>query len=368
MKKESVCGFSLSVVVFAFVLAPTGCDRCSRQATGITTPESTLGNAAPIVVMTDGGAVSSQALITEALANKVAGPTPSGGKISGATTPMAVECKSLGQPVSPTIFGIAWADTDKDIGATAHRWGGNTTTRYNPKLGAWNTGSDWFWQNLKIDSHEVFLAKAAAKGGLAAITVPIMGWVAKDTTSASFPISAFGPQQKIDPDHPAFGNGTKADGKTLIPPGDPTRTSVKVTPEDVAEFVTKVLAYEKKLGKKSFSSGFSTMSQGSGTRRTGTFIPSHSPTTSYSKKRSRSVLRFAKQTQVLSSPAPRPTDGGSTFTARKTRSQGSEANPIVRRTATYRCSPGTCENSQSTKKNRRAYSRRPRRSRLSASR
>ena len=200
--------------------------------------------------MSDGGAVQVKAVITEALAASVAGPTPSGGKISGATTPMVIECKSPGQHVSPTIFGIAWADTDKDIGATAHRWGGNTTSRYNYKLGAWNTGNDWFWQNIKIDSHEVFLGKVAEKGGLAAITVPIMGWVAKDTSSASFPASVFGPQEKTDPDHPEFGNGKKSDGKALIKPGEPTRTSVAVTPEDVADFVRKVRAYEKKLGKK----------------------------------------------------------------------------------------------------------------------
>jgi hypothetical protein len=238
------------VLLLAVVAAGAGCERCSRKDTVTPTPDTTSGSAAPIMVMADGGPVRSQTVITEAIASKVAGPTPSGGKISGATTPMAVECKSAGQPVSPTIFGIAWADTDKDLGATAHRWGGNTTSRYNFKISAWNTGNDWFWQNIKIDSHEVFLAKAAEKGGLAAITVPIMGWVSKDTTSASFPVSAFGPQEKTDPDHPDFGNGKKPDGKTLVPPGEPTRTSVKMTPEEIGEFVTKVRAYEKKLGKK----------------------------------------------------------------------------------------------------------------------
>ena len=238
----------------AFVIlaaSGVGCERCSNKDT--VTPKSqdgTSGSAAPIMVMVDGGAVKAQTVITEALANKVAGPTPSGGKITGATTPMAVECKSPGQPVSPTIFGIAWADTDKDIGATAHRWGGNTTTRYNHKIGAWNHAQDWFWQNNKIDSHEVFLSKVAEKGGLAAITVPIMGWVAKDTTSASFPVSVFGPQEKTDSLHPDFGNGKKPDGKTLIPPKEPTRTSVAVTPEDVGELVKSVRAYEKKIGKK----------------------------------------------------------------------------------------------------------------------
>lgn len=253
MTNSVVRARALGPLVLFFVAAlgaGAGCERCSKKDTTTPTTDVGAGPAASIVVMADGGPVQTQAVITEALATKVAGPTPSGGKISGATTPMTVDCKSPGQVVSPTIFGIAWADTDKDIGATAHRWGGNTTSRYNYKLGAWNTANDWFWQNIKIDSHEVFLGKVAEKAGLAAITVPIMGWVAKDTSSASFPVSVFGPQEKTDPDHPDFGNGKKADGKTLIPPKEPTRTSVAVTPEDVGEFVKKVRAYEKKLGKK----------------------------------------------------------------------------------------------------------------------
>ena len=230
-------------------LSGIGCERCSKTETTVA-PSPSASVAGPVILTADGGKVQAQSVITEQLAASVAGPTPSGGKISGATTPMTIECKSPGQPVSPTIFGIAWADTDKDIGATAHRWGGNTTSRYNYKLSAWNTTFSWFWQNIKIDSHETFLAKAAEKGGLAAITVPIMGWVAKDTTSASFPVSAVGAQQKTDPDHPDFGNGVKPDGKTNVPSPDPTKTSVKVTPEDVGAFVTSVRAYEKKIGKK----------------------------------------------------------------------------------------------------------------------
>jgi hypothetical protein len=238
------------ILLVTLGLSGVACDQCSQKNPTTPSSDAAAGSAAPIMMMIDGGQVRAEGVITEALATKVAGPTPSGGKISGATTPLAVECKSPGQPVSPTIFGIAWADTDQDIGATAHRWGGNTTTRYNYKLGAWNTSNDWFWQNLKIDSHEVFLGKVAQKAGLAAITVPIMGWVAKDTTSASFPVSVFGPQEKTDPDHPDFGNGKKSDGKTLLPPKEPTRTSVALSPDDVGAFVTSVRAYEKKIGKK----------------------------------------------------------------------------------------------------------------------
>ncbi len=244
-------GSTRSVVLVVVVGASAaGCDRCGRKDTATPSPTGTTGNAAPIIVMMDGGAVRTQSVITEEIAARVAGPVPSGGRIAGATTPMAVECKSPAQGVSPTLFGIAWADADKDLGATAHRWGGNTTSRYNPRLGAWNTASDWFWQNVKVDSHEVFLAKAAERGGLAAVTVPMLGWVAKDTTSASFPVSALGPQEKTDPDHRDFGNGKKPDGKTPVPPGDPARTSVKFTPDDASDFVAKVRAFETKLGKK----------------------------------------------------------------------------------------------------------------------
>lgn len=241
---------SLAVIV-ALAAVGAGCERCGKSNTrtpeAATTASSSV--AGPVIVLPDGGKVQETAVITEAMAASVAGPAPLKGKVH-AMTPMAVECKSAGQPVSRTIFGIAFADADKDLGATAHRWGGNTTTRYNWRISSWNTAQDWFWQNIKIDSHDVFLAKADKLGGFAAITVPIMGWVAKDSQSASFPVSVFGPQEKTDPNHPDFGNGKKPDGKTLVKPGEPTRTSVKITPEDVAAWVTKMREADKKRGKR----------------------------------------------------------------------------------------------------------------------
>lgn len=213
----------------AMMLTVAGCDSCSKKTTDASDASAPAGEGG------SGVAVSLES---------VAGPIPTVGKLA-ASTPMAVECKSAGQSVSPTIFGIAFADADADLGATAHRWGGNTTTRYNWKLDAWNTAHDWYWQNLAIDSHEAFVAKAADKGGFAALTIPMIGWVAKDTKSASFPVSVFGPQDKTDPDHPDFGNGMKPDGKTPIAPGDPTRTSVKFTPEDVSKWVTQIVGADR---------------------------------------------------------------------------------------------------------------------------
>mgnify|MGYP005852928941 CR=1 FL=1 len=229
-------------------LGGAGCERCSKKDAKAPAPDAAVGG--PVLVGEGGQPVQAAAVITEAMAGNVAGPVPTTGKIK-AMTPMAVDCKSAGQPVSPTIFGIAFADADKDLGATAHRWGGNTTSRYNWRLGkAWNTGNDWFWENVDIDSYETFLAKAAEKGGRAAITVPMMGWVSKDVTNCSFPVSVFGPQDKTDPHRPDCGNGKKPDGKTLLSPGDPKRTSVAITPEEVGAWVAKIKADEQKTGKK----------------------------------------------------------------------------------------------------------------------
>lgn len=231
------------------LLAGAGCDRCARKKE-VKAPVGDAAPVGPVIVTADGGTIQSVGVITEELAAQVAGPI-SKGKLKAAT-PMAVQCKSPGQLVSPTIFGIAWADTDKDLGATAHRWGGNTTTRYNFILGnAWSTANDWFFENVEIDSWEKFVGKAAEKGGRAAITVPMLGWVAKDTESCAFTTKLFARQEKTDPHRSHCGNGKKPDGKTLLdPPKDPSRWQRKITPEDVGAWVAKIKAADQKRGRR----------------------------------------------------------------------------------------------------------------------
>lgn len=164
---------------------------------------------------------------------------------------MRVVCTEPGKAISPRIYGIAFADAPKELGATQHRWGGNTTSRYNPELGnAWNTANDWFFQNVKIDSAETFLDKAEKAGGTAAITVPMLGWVAKDTTSYSFPVAEYGAQSKVDPEDEKKdkGNGTTVTGVELS--ADPARANIKSTPEMVGAWVKKLREIDKKLGKR----------------------------------------------------------------------------------------------------------------------
>ena len=79
---------------------------------------------------------------------------------------------------------------------------------------AWNTASDWFFENVNYTgnphfTYKQFLNDDRAHGVATALTVPMIGWVAKDTSSSSFPISAVGPQQSRDGN---AGNGNRPDG------------------------------------------------------------------------------------------------------------------------------------------------------------
>jgi hypothetical protein len=163
-------------------------------------------------------------------------------------------CAAPARPISPLIYGIAF-DPRRDahdthqwrLGASARRWGGNPATRYNWRLGdAWNTANDWFFTNVNYTGRpgfawQRFLDDDRARGVRSALTVPIQGWVAKDTRSYSFPVALFGEQQRTAPENPDAGNGMRRDGKA-IPPAAPGLTSVPLSAADVGAWVQAVRA------------------------------------------------------------------------------------------------------------------------------
>ncbi len=151
-----------------------------------------------------------------------------------------------GKRVSDHIYGIAWdlgepAPQSFRMGATTRRWGGNASSRYNPEIGAWNSANDWFWENHGITNHHTFLKQNKDNHLTSAFTVPLLGWVAKDRTSYSFPVAKHGPQQKTDPQKPDAGNGLDPKGKQLTP-GPPETTSVRAPPELVAKWIAELKA------------------------------------------------------------------------------------------------------------------------------
>jgi Glycoside hydrolase family 44 len=154
-----------------------------------------------------------------------------------------LECAAQAQPISPLIYGIGGHADAWRMGVTARRHGGNPTSRYNWELDTYNTGNDWYFKNaggaVPGNALEPFLAENRHRGVKSAVTLPMLDWVAKDGTSYSFPVSAFGPQKATAPEQPDAGNGVGRDGKP-IPPGPPTITSVRSTPESIARWVGRI--------------------------------------------------------------------------------------------------------------------------------
>ena len=153
-----------------------------------------------------------------------------------------LDCAAGGQAISPLIFGVGGEEPGAgELGASARRWGGNPTTRYNWELNTVNLTKDWFFKNTagRKGDYRLFLDENRQQGLSTTLTVPMLGWVAKDDTSYAFPVSAFGAQQATAPDAADVGNGVGSDGQ-LITPGPPTLTSVAATPEWVAKWVATI--------------------------------------------------------------------------------------------------------------------------------
>jgi hypothetical protein len=173
---------------------------------------------------------------------------------------MRIDCRAQARPINPLIYGFSYYAIDDAsprgegqwrLGATIRRWGGDSTSRYNWELGnASSTGKDWFWENIEVPPYTVFLDADAQHGIKSAMTVPLIGWVAKDTQSVSFSTAAFPDQDKADPGRPRAGSGKSKEGKEIAPP-DPTTTSVPASEEFIARWVRAIRARDADAGARS---------------------------------------------------------------------------------------------------------------------
>jgi hypothetical protein len=138
--------------------------------------------------------------------------------------------------ISPDIYGMNDNPYDtglgKELQVPVSRWGGDATTRYNWKVDASNSGDDWFFMAgtgkdnpMPGESADKFVLKAKGVGGKALLTIPVIDYI--DSTSqwnCSYPVSLFGPQEKVNPYvHPIVGgqqtdagNGRTPDGKPIV--------------------------------------------------------------------------------------------------------------------------------------------------------
>lgn len=130
------------------------------------------------------------------------------------TTTVAVTVNTLvnRHPISPYIYGANFPASTAYIatgGVTLSRWGGNNSSRYNWKLNAKNDDADWYFENYSWGTPDsaAFLSQAVAGGGSPIMTIPMLDWVAKDTTSRSFSVEKYGAQCAADPYNSDAGDG-----------------------------------------------------------------------------------------------------------------------------------------------------------------
>ena len=164
------------------------------------------------------------------------------------TTPPPAVCR-ISPParphlIPPAIYGLAavGAGTLTNWNVPLVRWGGNTAERYNWELGnAWNTGHDWFFENVAVEPHAAngFLSRADRAGAIAFVNVPLIGYVARNTAAAAFSVAKYGRQEHADPSHPDAGNGMRPDGQPVTG-NDRFDTSVVASPEFIAAWVTQM--------------------------------------------------------------------------------------------------------------------------------
>jgi hypothetical protein len=167
----------------------------------------------------------------------------------GLPAAFVVDCAAPATPISPSIYGVGFsprhefeANDQWKVSPTIRRWGGLASSRYNWELGnAWNLGADGFFENVDLVgkpdfSWKTFLDINHDRRVGSAMTMPMLGWVARDTSSASFPVVDFGRQQQVDPLGHGAGNGLQRDGRPLRP-GSPARTSVVATPDFIGRWV-----------------------------------------------------------------------------------------------------------------------------------
>jgi hypothetical protein len=184
-----------------------------------------------------------------ALAAPQAGPVPVR-QFPRRDRTVIIRCSSPATRVSPLIYGVAGRNSPEDLRAGAYRFGGNPTSRFNWTIGnVWNTADDWYYRNVALDWNWKDLVElASTRQADLTVTLPMLGWVARDASAYSFPVSVYGPQEAVDPEHPDMGNGI-ARGSKPIKPGDPRRTSVAAPPEIVAQWVEMIRAESARRGR-----------------------------------------------------------------------------------------------------------------------
>jgi len=166
---------------------------------------------------------------------------------------ISVDAGTITHPISPYVYGMdaylldgtaADAAAVAPANITIDRWGGDSTERYNYKLDVTNDIADYYFENstgtsgdgwLAVSNTKAFdaLVESNSANGIKTLgTVPVLGWVAKDATSCSYPVATYPNQVSFSPQgcgnglYPSGVQGCTNSAGCNITGNDPTVTSI----------------------------------------------------------------------------------------------------------------------------------------------
>jgi hypothetical protein len=145
---------------------------------------------------------------------------------------LSVDVTGITHPISPYIYGwngfqVPESET-KAANIAINRWGGDGTTRYNYLTDAYNSASDfWYQNNQNTPSFDDQVATNIATNTVTLGTMPLIGWTTLNNSNCSYSVTKYGAQQAYNPYNSDCGNGVATDGVTPIV-NDPTDTSEQI--------------------------------------------------------------------------------------------------------------------------------------------
>jgi uncharacterized protein (TIGR03437 family) len=145
---------------------------------------------------------------------------------------LSIDAAAGQHAISPDIYGINFywdlsTDTDPlhiaaaEIRATARRWGGNESDRYDYRTDYRNKTSDWYFEDLQDtgtpglqlpegSSFNQYADQVRTTNGKILATANVLGWLPKAQRACSYSVATYGQQCSTDPWWSSCGDGLHA--------------------------------------------------------------------------------------------------------------------------------------------------------------
>jgi hypothetical protein len=140
---------------------------------------------------------------------------------------LSVDVSASRKPINPLIYGLHYATNQafaQEIDLPVRRWGGNDASMYNWTINAFNNGLDYYFENNSrgAESADAYIERDQQTQSRTILTIPMLGYVAKDTTSCGFSVANYGyTAQSTDGFRPDCGNGVRVGDGSVVVGNDP---------------------------------------------------------------------------------------------------------------------------------------------------